>query len=448
MENRKTVIKWAVVLTVVALAVFAYATFGTSGSAVADVSGVAEAPSTPNTEDVSEAPKSDGAEASEETQDSVVYSEFPRGATTTEGYSFHHTGGTDDEQTRAAYVLGKNKYIVLQTESNGYDYRAKKSSVGLARICGDELVGTSTLCEGEYLDSRVTGAGIYVLLAANGGVRLILTDFSGEEVFRSNTVGGVSDGKLLSDGLGVRVYLLGAQKITLIKVDTEGMFTELSAFSHGIAEGAARLFGVLENAASDLLFLTFGDSTKVLEYSPDKGFSVIVSMLDGAVLQIVPYATESGTTYFLLLEKGAETTLARFSSVFAVEESRVLGEGEFYVLRETSGLLVSSDGILTYYCVHLDGGLSFSTGSGTVCDFLETDNCRYLVTESDNMVRVLCEKNFLFQTVAEFSGAGQARLYLDSSEDGGLVLFFDTESRTLESFGGKDCVCAAIPLTN
>lgn len=105
----------------------------------------------------------------------IKYSTFPRVASTSNNGEYYiNTGGTSDEILKDVIDIGGFFYLILETDSNGYDYRAERESIAIAKMSNDgTIISTLTLMANRneyYLCSKITNYGMLIAASGKGGI--------------------------------------------------------------------------------------------------------------------------------------------------------------------------------------------------------------------------------------------------------------------------------------
>lgn len=67
----------------------------------------------------------------------IVYSVFPRTAAESGGKTINHTGGKGEDTLLDYLLLGEDIFVILSTDSEGFDYKAKTANLAVARFSLD-----------------------------------------------------------------------------------------------------------------------------------------------------------------------------------------------------------------------------------------------------------------------------------------------------------------------
>lgn len=105
----------------------------------------------------------------------IVYNTFPREAiTNSQGEFYLNTGGVGNEKLMDVIDFAGHYYLILETNSNGKDYRADRDSVALCKInYNGEILNTLTLNASRneyYVESKITNNGILIAARGQGGI--------------------------------------------------------------------------------------------------------------------------------------------------------------------------------------------------------------------------------------------------------------------------------------
>jgi len=112
----------------------------------------------------------------------ITYSTFPRIAiTNSEGEFYTNTGGSSNEKLKDVIDIGGYYYLILETSSNGKDYRAETQSIAVAKLdysgtISKTLTLVSTRNE-TYLASKLTNSGFLVAAKGSDGITYYLINF-------------------------------------------------------------------------------------------------------------------------------------------------------------------------------------------------------------------------------------------------------------------------------
>ncbi|MGN1096929.1 MAG: hypothetical protein ACI4QU_03735, partial [Christensenellales bacterium] len=120
MQSQNTVIKWILIILLVAICVTCFVLCMTLNKTTSGNSGTAATANAPK--QIQEEKKAD-TEQPDEQPIEPVYSTLPRNATEYENYLVGHIGGTGSDVLKNAFCFGKSYFAVIEAESNVYDFK-------------------------------------------------------------------------------------------------------------------------------------------------------------------------------------------------------------------------------------------------------------------------------------------------------------------------------------
>lgn len=276
----------------------------------------------------------------------ITYSTFPRVAITSSNGEFYtNSGGASDEKLMNVIDLGGFYYLILETNSNGRDYRADRDSVAVAKFNHEgTLVNTVTLNANRneyYLQSKITNNGILIAAKGTGGITYYNVSF---DLTSSKAVTADNYSEILMYYTSEHTLMAGVDNKNLVVYAVDGnlnkVFSNTIEFEVNISllEILPAMYGysivvsvnsdtpcayvTSLNSGGDLLSKSLISSSRVLKFTPT---STGYTMLE-----------RSGQTLYL---KGVNTSL--------VQQFRTLiGEGtggDFYALHNGYVTFIYSD---------------------------------------------------------------------------------------------------------
>ena len=159
MQSQNTVIKWILIILLVAICVTCFVLCMTLNKTSSGTNGTAATANAPK--QIQEEKPTANTQSDEPTVE-PIYSTLPRNATEYENYLVGHIGGTGSDVLENAFCFGKSYFAVIKTESNDYDF--KSSGIAVAEICDNALVKTAVFAQGEeYVKSDLINGFITIL---------------------------------------------------------------------------------------------------------------------------------------------------------------------------------------------------------------------------------------------------------------------------------------------
>ena len=119
MQSQNTVIKWILIILLVAICVTCFVLCMTLNKTSSGTNGTAATANAPK--QVQEEKPTANTQSDEPTVE-PIYSTLPRNATEYENYLVGHIGGTGSDVLENAFCFGKSYFAVIKTESNDYDF--------------------------------------------------------------------------------------------------------------------------------------------------------------------------------------------------------------------------------------------------------------------------------------------------------------------------------------
>ncbi|MGI6701007.1 MAG: hypothetical protein ACOX3U_00845 [Christensenellales bacterium] len=171
-EYGEAVIKWITVTVLIAISLFFFFLYR-NVFLITPKGQTEEQPDPTNTP--GSTPGDEEEEDEEPPAQTIVYSILPRSAVTGEGGEYHiNTGGPMSDKLKDVIDIGGYYYLILETASNGGDYRAETESVAVAKLdYSGTLLSTVTLINTrneKYLCSKINNNGILIAAKGAGGI--------------------------------------------------------------------------------------------------------------------------------------------------------------------------------------------------------------------------------------------------------------------------------------
>ncbi|MDR3215846.1 MAG: hypothetical protein LBT55_00315 [Clostridiaceae bacterium] len=380
--------------------------------------------------------------------DNIYYSVLPRAATTLQdGSVYQHVGGIGSEVLKAVHLRGDGKSVVMvETASNGYDFRASARSVGAALFSRGALEKTITLDPGEsYLDSVISGFGIFVAAKGNGYIKhyRIAPDF---ESVTKKTLAAGKDAEYLLSGVrtdGAYLLLLAGRTLSLNYIDADGNLEFVYDRALEDAEGIVAAYEYVNGAA---VFTNGVNHASVTLFNVINGINQSKTLNNSEFVQIMPMPIEiAAFTYgfVCLTKRGESLRLVCLSETLSElrDEALNLSYARMSRLDGEKGFLLIGDGKADYYCEHVER--NFSLNAAAVNGEIE-DECGYkdgklFAVKTASGVSLIAYSGGAFTVVRTVEGVRNATLY--GGDDGeSAALFGEVYGRTYENFGDGDVV--------
>ncbi len=327
----------------------------------------------------------------------IVYSDYPR---TPEAYGagwYQGIGGAGSEKLKEVMTIGDYYYLILETDSNSWDFKATITSIAIAKVSLEGvMVGAVTLSGGRaenYLSSKAIGNGI--MIAAQGDSGITYYSLSLDLTYSKAVTGDDYD----------RIKMYYTRDYVLIAGEKDNKIT------------AFALDFTLNRKWSRTLEYT--DNARVIEIFPSaQGFSLAVSI-----------DSESPCSYFTAI-----------SSIGAFLGNTSLGSGELIkAIPCSSGwtLMVKNDNSLRLKLLNFSLETQFDTalGEGTGGDFYCLNNgyVVFLYGESGTVSKHLCRYGDII-TVNDYDFTEVTSINSFASGNGEVFFYADV----VTGGGGKD----------